>query len=330
MGLVPVASGSISLGGRNLAGLGPAEIARLGIGYVPQGRRLWKSLTVDEHLKLVAQRGGAWTPERVYSVFPRACRTAQQRRCPTVWWRTADAGHWSGAFVESETSRHGRADGRPGTGHCQPGCRDVGPFGAGRRHRRSGHRTEYRGGLCWWPMKWQSWSMARSTGSCRRRNCPRIGICNRRCWVSADMPIDETPDPSTGPVGSETVRRHAPSVARIYLSNPQVPTRWTQPVPVRVIESSGPHRVAGRTAFGNSYAAVSHRRQWRPGRRSMWPGRSTPKGEELRYIRDILKDENLTVCLVDLSTSGKPSGAEVPPHVVAAFPPARREWRFHR
>ena len=55
-----------------LIGAPPAQIARLGIGYVPQGRRLWRSLTVDEHLRL-AQRGprGAWTPERIYDTFPR-------------------------------------------------------------------------------------------------------------------------------------------------------------------------------------------------------------------------------------------------------------------
>ena len=49
-----------------------AEIARLGIGYVPQGRRLWRSLTVDEHLRLAAgARRGAWTIERIYDTFPR-------------------------------------------------------------------------------------------------------------------------------------------------------------------------------------------------------------------------------------------------------------------
>ena len=44
MGLVPVASGSIRFHGEELAGKEPAEIARLGIGYVPQGRRLWRTL----------------------------------------------------------------------------------------------------------------------------------------------------------------------------------------------------------------------------------------------------------------------------------------------
>src|SRR5262247_1995988 len=54
MGLVRPSSGSIQFAGEELIGRAPAEIARLGIGYVPQGRRLWRSLTVDEHLRLVA------------------------------------------------------------------------------------------------------------------------------------------------------------------------------------------------------------------------------------------------------------------------------------
>ena len=49
---VPAASGSIRFMGEELIGRTPAEIARLGLGYVPQGRRLWPSLTVDEHLRL--------------------------------------------------------------------------------------------------------------------------------------------------------------------------------------------------------------------------------------------------------------------------------------
>jgi ABC-type branched-subunit amino acid transport system ATPase component len=38
---------------------------------VPQGRRLWRSLTVEEHLKMVERKGGAWTIERIFSTFPR-------------------------------------------------------------------------------------------------------------------------------------------------------------------------------------------------------------------------------------------------------------------
>ena len=53
-GLKRARSGSIRILGREAAGLEPHEIHRLGVGYVPQGRRLWPSLSVDEHLRLAA------------------------------------------------------------------------------------------------------------------------------------------------------------------------------------------------------------------------------------------------------------------------------------
>jgi uncharacterized protein (UPF0261 family)/ABC-type branched-subunit amino acid transport system ATPase component len=74
-GLVPAngkVTGSIRLNGNELLGLAPNRITEAGIGYVPQGRRVWPSLTVDETLKLAAgTRLGAWTVERVYEQFPR-------------------------------------------------------------------------------------------------------------------------------------------------------------------------------------------------------------------------------------------------------------------
>ncbi len=72
MGLTRASSGSIRFGNEELTQLNPAQIARLGIGYVPQGRRLWRSLTVDEHLRVIPNsRKGAWTIERIYDTFPR-------------------------------------------------------------------------------------------------------------------------------------------------------------------------------------------------------------------------------------------------------------------
>jgi branched-chain amino acid transport system ATP-binding protein len=68
----PRVSGSIRFGGRELVGRPSYRIAGLGIGYVPQGRRLFPSLTVDEHLRMLAGRnGGFWTVARVYELFPR-------------------------------------------------------------------------------------------------------------------------------------------------------------------------------------------------------------------------------------------------------------------
>src|SRR5262245_60538712 len=73
MGLVRASSGSIGFANAHeLTRLSPAQIARLGIGYVPQGRRLWRSLTVDEHLRMLSgTRRGAWSIERIYDTFPR-------------------------------------------------------------------------------------------------------------------------------------------------------------------------------------------------------------------------------------------------------------------
>jgi uncharacterized protein (UPF0261 family)/ABC-type branched-subunit amino acid transport system ATPase component len=70
-GLVP-ARGSVRLFGEEILGLPPHAITARGIGYVPQGRRVWPSLTVDEHLKLAARGSrGEWTVARVYQTFPR-------------------------------------------------------------------------------------------------------------------------------------------------------------------------------------------------------------------------------------------------------------------
>src|SRR5712672_1895550 len=72
MGLVRATGGSVRMRGEELLSLQPAQVARLGVGYVPQGRRLWRSLTVDEHLRMTAgMRRGAWTVERIYDTFPR-------------------------------------------------------------------------------------------------------------------------------------------------------------------------------------------------------------------------------------------------------------------
>src|SRR5436305_5649401 len=72
-----VAQGSVRFGGLELLGKAPYKIARAGIALVPQGRRLFGSLTVNEHLRVVPKRGGQWTAERIYELFP---RLAERRR----------------------------------------------------------------------------------------------------------------------------------------------------------------------------------------------------------------------------------------------------------
>src|SRR3954467_6110835 len=69
----PQISGSVRFEGKELVGKSSNRIARLGIGYVPQGRRLFPSLSVDEHLRMVSGRNGGnrWNAARIYELFPR-------------------------------------------------------------------------------------------------------------------------------------------------------------------------------------------------------------------------------------------------------------------
>jgi branched-chain amino acid transport system ATP-binding protein len=73
MGLVPAIGGSAKLQGTELVGKKTYKVAAQGIGYVPQGRRLFQSLTVDEHLQMLAKgtKGKRWTKDAVYDLFPR-------------------------------------------------------------------------------------------------------------------------------------------------------------------------------------------------------------------------------------------------------------------
>ena len=73
IGIVTVRSGSVTLGGRNITGLKPYVISRLGVAYVPEERRIFTNLTVTENLKLarLAGKKGAWDDKKVYDFFPR-------------------------------------------------------------------------------------------------------------------------------------------------------------------------------------------------------------------------------------------------------------------
>jgi branched-chain amino acid transport system ATP-binding protein len=71
-GLVPVTSGSITVDGVELAGRRADVIAKAGVALVPQGRRVWSTLTVGEHLSLSSRsRKGTWTVDGVLDLLPR-------------------------------------------------------------------------------------------------------------------------------------------------------------------------------------------------------------------------------------------------------------------
>ena len=75
VGLTPPRAGRITLRGQDLVGLPPFRIARQGIGFVPEDRRVFFNLTVEENLEVARKTwrngaAGAWTAERVYDLFP--------------------------------------------------------------------------------------------------------------------------------------------------------------------------------------------------------------------------------------------------------------------
>jgi len=76
MGLTPAREGTVRIFGRETTRWPSFRIAALGVGYVPEGRRIFPNLSVEENLKVPLERPGPWTIPRVYQLFPRL----QERR----------------------------------------------------------------------------------------------------------------------------------------------------------------------------------------------------------------------------------------------------------
>ena len=85
MGLLPPTGGQIAFQGRTLSGLPPEQVARCGIGLVPEGRQIFPTLTVHENLVATAAnrlgQSNPWTLERVHALFPRLGARRNQMAC---------------------------------------------------------------------------------------------------------------------------------------------------------------------------------------------------------------------------------------------------------
>jgi len=79
MGLTPPRQGRIEMFGRDTTRWPPFRIAALGIGYVPEGRRIFPNLTVAENLRVPLVRSGAWDEAHVFALFPRLHERRQNR-----------------------------------------------------------------------------------------------------------------------------------------------------------------------------------------------------------------------------------------------------------
>jgi branched-chain amino acid transport system ATP-binding protein len=71
IGLTPPRDGKVRIFGVEAAGFPPYRIAGMGVGYVPEGRRIFTNLTVEENLLVPIERPGPWTVQRIFETFPR-------------------------------------------------------------------------------------------------------------------------------------------------------------------------------------------------------------------------------------------------------------------
>ncbi len=79
MGLTPPREGRVTVFGRDTTHRQPFRIAALGVGYVPEGRRIFANLSVEDNLKVPLERPGPWTIPRIYELFPRLAERKQNR-----------------------------------------------------------------------------------------------------------------------------------------------------------------------------------------------------------------------------------------------------------
>jgi uncharacterized protein (UPF0261 family)/ABC-type branched-subunit amino acid transport system ATPase component len=325
VGLTPAATGSIRFMGEELIGRTPAEIARLGLGYVPQGRRLWPSVTVDEHLRLAGGNGrGQWTIPRIYDTFPRLAERRTNRGNqlsggeqqmlaisralllnPHLLIMDEPTEGLAPVIVEQveqillnlgEESDIGVLVVEQNIGVATAVAEKVAIMINGRINRLM--------------------EAARLEAD-RELQQRLLGVGQHSQAEPAEEAAAEAPGP-------QDERRPAKprGPIRVYNANPILPTRWSQPVPAAQIETAARTRTA--TPEPASAAEVAPAVEIRPiNRGGVTPvivaGTLDTKGDELRFIRDQIAGAGVRVLLVDLSTSGGPSPADVPPHHVAAY-----------
>ena len=316
MGLVRASGGSVLVRGENVTRSSPARIARLGVGYVPQGRRLWRSLSVAEHLRLAAgMRHGPWTVERIYESFPRLADrknhlggelSGGEQQMLAIARALLTNPHLlvmdeptEGlapvivAQVEEMLLRLGE-DGdmsvlviEQNIGVATAVSRQVAVMVNGRVNR----------------------IIDSARLSADRELQQRLLGVGLHAGIEPDIEVPDRPV-EVEPTSALT---RAKGPVRVYLSNPALPTRWSQPVPIARIEaaarvlSSSVTRVEQAPRRGRETGTVQ----------SSGPpvvlvvGTLDTKGPELRFIRDIVAGNGLRTRLVDVSTGGKLSTCDV-------------------
>ncbi len=324
VGLLPVASGSVRFMGEELVGRPPAEITQLGLGYVPQGRRLWPSLTVDEHLQLAAGGGKArWTIPRIYETFPRLAERRSNRG------NQLSGGEQQMLAISRALllNPHLLIMDEPTEGLAPVVVEQVEEIliSLGEQDDIGVLVVEQNIGV--------ATTVAEKVAIMINGRINRVmeaarleadrDLQQRLLGVgqhSEAEPAEEAGPAAPSPEGERRLAR-ARGPIRVYNSNPAMPTRWSQPVPVAQIETAARTRTAAPEPAATATApAVELRPMHRGGSAPVIvAGTLDTKGDELRFIRDQIAAAGVRVVLVDLSTSGQPSPADVPPHHIAAY-----------
>ncbi|MEM9472293.1 MAG: ABC transporter permease [Pseudomonadota bacterium] len=320
LGLVPVSSGSITFNGQNITNRQPSEIARLGIGYVPQGRRLWRSLTVDEHLRMtVAGHDGAWSIERIYSTFPRLAE------------RKNNGGSQLSGGEQQMLAISRALLLNPRLLVMDEPTEGLAPVIVSQVADMLMHLGE-EGDIDVLVIEQNIGVATAISENVAIMVNGRVNRLMSASALAADRELqqnllgvgrhgDGEDELAEQGAAGEAASPQVQGPRKIYVSNPKLPTRWSPIVPARQIEmaartetvaapvSAGMGHVELRplSAVGENVVLVA--------------GTLDTKGVELRYVRDLLKADGVAVRMVDLSTSGKHSGAEIPPHQIAAYHP---------
>ena len=323
VGLLPTASGSIRFMDEELVGRTPAEIARLGLGYVPQGRRLWPSLTVDEHLQLAAGNGRSqWTMARIYDVFPRLAERRGHRG------NQLSGGEQQMLAISRALLLNPRLliMDEPTEGLAPVIVEQVeqmlvnlgeqGDIGVLVVEQNIGVATAIAEKVAIMINGRINRIMEAARLEADRELQQRLLGVGQHGEAEIAEALAATPHREDG---ARPARQRG--AVRVYLSNPSTPTRWSQPASVAQIEAAARTRTAMPKA---SVDAASPAVDLRPIHRGgvapvIVAGTLDTKGNELRFLRDQIAGAGVRVTLVDLSTSGAPSPADVPPHHVAAY-----------
>jgi uncharacterized protein (UPF0261 family)/ABC-type branched-subunit amino acid transport system ATPase component len=326
MGLLRSSGGSVRVRGEDITRLSPARIAQAGVGYVPQGRRLWRSLSVAEHLALAAgMRRGPWTIDRIYETFPRLAERKDH-----------GGGQLSGG--EQQMLAISRAlltnpqllimdEPTEGLAPVIVAQLEEMLVSLGEDGDMSVLVIEQNIGVATAISKnvaiMVNGRVNRIIDSARlaadRELQQRLLGVGVHVGHEADV---EAVDADVGAKARPAPPRAASTAPiRVYISNPTLPTRWSQPAPIARIEA------AARTLSTGVTRIEGAARQRRPAGAAVQSASGPPvvlvvgtldtKGEELRFIRDVIARHDLRTRLVDVSTSGKLSTCDVSAQEIA-------------